>query len=45
MQAHIYTMHKRRLRWNSHISPPRPELEKSWHGLNRNQGAVKEHDE
>jgi hypothetical protein len=22
MHAHIYTMHKRRLRWNSHVSPP-----------------------
>jgi hypothetical protein len=25
--------------------PPRPELGKAWHGPNRNQGAVKEHDE
>jgi hypothetical protein len=22
MHTHIYTMHKRRLRWNSHLSPP-----------------------
>jgi hypothetical protein len=25
--------------------PPRPELGKMWHGLNRNQSAIKEHDE
>jgi hypothetical protein len=25
--------------------PPRPELGKAWHGLNRNQGATGEHDE
>jgi hypothetical protein len=25
--------------------PPRPELGKVWHGLSRNQGAIKEHDE
>jgi hypothetical protein len=38
-------MHKRRLRWNSHVSlPPRLELGKMWHGLNRNQGATGEHD-
>jgi len=27
------------------IPPPRPELGKMWHGLNRNQGVVEEHDE
>jgi hypothetical protein len=26
-------------------TPPRPELGKVWHGLSRNQGVVKEHDE
>jgi hypothetical protein len=45
MHAHIYTMHKRRLRWNFHVPPPRPELGKVWHGLSRNQGVVREHDE
>jgi hypothetical protein len=25
--------------------PPRPELEKVWHGLSRNQGVAEEHDE
>jgi hypothetical protein len=25
--------------------PPRPEPGKAWHGLNRNQGAIREHDE
>jgi len=28
------------------IPPPlRPELGKMWHGLNKNQGVVREHDE
>jgi len=45
MHAHIYTMHKRRLRLNSHISPPRPEPGKTWHGLSRNQSDAREHDE
>jgi hypothetical protein len=45
MQAHIYTMHKRKLKWNSHVSPPIPKLGKVWHGLSRNQGAAREHDE
>jgi hypothetical protein len=41
MHAHVYSLHKRRLRWNSHISPP-PKLEpgKTWHGLSRNQGVA-----
>jgi hypothetical protein len=43
--THIYIMHKRRLRWNSHVSPPRPEPGKAWHGLRRNQCAAGEHDE
>jgi hypothetical protein len=38
-------MHKRRLRWNSHVSPPKPESGKVWHGRNRNQGVVGERDE
>jgi len=25
--------------------PPRSELGKAWHGLNKNQGAAREHDE
>jgi hypothetical protein len=45
MHTHIYIMHKRRLRWNSHVSPLKPEPGKMWHGLNKNQGAVGEHDE
>jgi len=44
MHAHIYIMRKRRLRLNSHVSPPRRELGKAWHSLRRNQG-VGEHDE
>jgi len=28
MHAHIYTMHKRRLRWNYHVSPPDLSQEK-----------------
>jgi hypothetical protein len=28
MHTHIYTMHKKRLRWNSHVSPPKPKLGK-----------------
>jgi hypothetical protein len=27
------------------LSPPKLESGKTWHGLNRNQGAVKKHDE
>jgi hypothetical protein len=27
------------------IPPPKPELGKAWHGLNRNQNAAREHDE
>jgi hypothetical protein len=27
------------------IPPPKPESGKAWHGLNKNQGAVGEHDE
>jgi hypothetical protein len=45
MHADIYTMHKRELKWNFHVSPPRLEPGKVWHGLNRNQGVVGEHDE
>jgi hypothetical protein len=45
MHAHIYTMHKRKLGWNSHVSPPRLEPRKVWHGLSRNQGVIGEHDE
>jgi hypothetical protein len=45
MHAHIYTMHKKRLRWNFHVTPPKPEPGKVWHGLSRNQGAAREHDE
>jgi hypothetical protein len=43
---HIYIMHKKRLRKKfSCIPPPRLELGKMWHGLDRNQGVVGEHDE
>jgi len=46
MHAHIYTMNKKRLRWNSHVSPPpRPKSGKAWHGLSRNRGVAGEHDE
>ncbi len=38
-------MHKRRLISNSHVSPPKPEPEKMWHCLSRNQGVEGEHDE
>ncbi len=38
-------MHKRRLRLNSHISPPKPKLGKTWHSLNKDQGDRGEHDE
>jgi len=27
------------------VSPPRPELRKTWHGLNKNQSAAGEYDE
>jgi hypothetical protein len=45
MHTHIYTMHKKKLRWNSHVSPPIPESGKMWHGLSRSQGVVGKHDE
>jgi hypothetical protein len=25
--------------------PPKPKLEKTWHGLSKNQGVVRKHDE
>ncbi len=45
MHAHMYTMHKMRLRRNAHVSPPRLEPGKMWHGLSINQGAAREHDD
>jgi hypothetical protein len=30
---------------DSHVSPPRLESGKVWHGLSRNQGAAEKHDE
>jgi hypothetical protein len=44
MHTYIYNA-QGRLRWNSHVSPARPEPGKIWHGLSRNQDAVGEHDE
>jgi hypothetical protein len=40
MHAHIYTMHKRRLRWNFHVSPPNLSWEKCGTVSSKNQGVV-----
>jgi hypothetical protein len=47
MHAHtyIYNAQEEAEMKFSCIPPPRPELRKAWHGLNKNQGAVREHDE
>jgi hypothetical protein len=45
MHTHIYTMHKKRLRWKSHVSPLRLEPGKTRHGMSKNQGATRKHDE
>jgi len=45
MHAHIYIQCTSEAEMKSHVSPPRPEPGKTWHGLSRNQGAVGEHDE
>jgi hypothetical protein len=34
-----------RLKRNSHVSLLIPKLRKTWHGLNRNQGVARKHDE
>ncbi len=44
MHAHIYNAQEEAEMKFSCI-PPQIELEKTWHGLNRNQGAVGKHDE
>jgi len=44
MHTYIYNAQVR-LRWNSPVSPPKPEPGKARHGLNKNQGVVGEHDE
>jgi hypothetical protein len=38
-------MHKKKLKWNYHVSPPGLELGKAWHGLNKNQGFAGEYDQ
>ncbi len=47
MQTHIYIYNaqKEAEMKISCIPPSRLELKKKWHGLNRNQGAAREHDE
>jgi hypothetical protein len=39
MHTYIYNA-QGRLKWNSHVSPPRPEPGKALHGLSRNQGVA-----
>jgi hypothetical protein len=45
MHAHIYNVARRG--WNEILMypPPRAKPRKGWHGLSRNQGVVREHDE
>jgi hypothetical protein len=45
MHTHIYNAQKEAEMKFSCIPPPRPEPRKAWHGLNRNQGVIGEHDE
>jgi hypothetical protein len=45
MHAHIYNAQKEVEMKFSCIPPPRLEPKKVWHGLNKNQGVVGEHDE
>jgi hypothetical protein len=44
MRAHIYNAQEEAEMKFSCI-PPRRELGKAWHGMNRNQGVAREHDE
>jgi hypothetical protein len=45
MHAHIYTMQQEEAEMKFSCIPLRLELGKVWHGLSRNQGAAREHDE
>jgi len=44
-RTYIYNAQKEAEMKLSCIPPPRLELGKTWHGLSRNQGAAREHDE
>jgi len=46
MHAHMYIYNaQEEAEMNSHVSPPRLEPGKTWHGLSRIQGVVGKHDE
>jgi hypothetical protein len=45
MHAHIYNAQEEAKKKILMYPPPRLELGKMWHGLDRNQGVVGEHDE
>jgi len=45
MHTYIYNAEEEVAMKFSCIPPPRPEPGKMWHGINRNQGVVGEHDE
>jgi hypothetical protein len=46
MHAHIYIYNaQKEAEMKFSCVPPKPELGKAWHGLSRNQGATRKHDE